>query len=53
MTYTLLNLRQRLPMHLVTTNGSTNCYNKFLLTDHGITAGDIILLDNFSTATNY
>ena len=34
-----------------TTNGSTTVTINFS-TDHGITAGDIILLDNFSTATN-
>ena len=34
-----------------TTNGSTTVTINFS-TDHGITAGDIVLLDNFSTATN-
>jgi len=34
-----------------TTNGSTTVTINFS-TDHGITAGDIILLDNFSTATD-
>ncbi len=34
-----------------TTNGSTTVTINFS-TDHGIQAGDIILLDNFSTATN-
>ena len=34
-----------------TTNGSTTVTINFS-TDHGIQAGDIVLLDNFSTATN-
>ena len=34
-----------------TTNGSTTVTINFS-SDHGITAGDIVLLDNFSTATN-
>ena len=34
-----------------TTNGSAVCYNNFS-SDHNIQAGDIVLLDNFSSITN-
>ena len=51
MTYILSNLQLRLTNAFSTTNGSASVTITFS-GDHGITASDIILLDNFSTITN-
>ena len=51
MIYTQLNLQTTLTNAFSTTNGSAEVTINFS-TDHGIQAGDIVLLDNFSTITN-
>ena len=51
MTYILLNLQQRLQMHLARLTDQPTVTITFS-TDHGIMHQDIILLDNFSTITN-
>ena len=51
MTYTRLDKHLLLSNAFTTTNGQATVTITFS-TDHGLTAGDIILLDNFSTITN-
>ena len=51
MTYIQLNLQTTLTNAFSTTNGSAEVTINFS-GDHGIQAGDIVLLDNFSTITN-
>ena len=51
MTYTRFEQQTLLQMLLITTNGSAVVTITFS-SDHNLQAGDIILLDNFSTITN-
>ena len=52
MTYILLNLQQRLQVHLARPTDQQSVTITFFSGSHNISAGDIILLDNFSTITN-